>query len=54
MIEICEKFRITHQNSTAYHPQMNRVIEDANKNIDKSFRKMIDNHLSWHGMLSYA
>ena len=41
---ICEQFKITHQNSTAYHPQMNGVVEAANKNIKKILRKMIDNH----------
>lgn len=31
--EICEKFKITHNNSTPYQPQMNGVFEAANKNI---------------------
>ncbi|XP_055824446.1 uncharacterized protein LOC129892969 [Solanum dulcamara] len=44
MEEICEQFKINHQNSTVYHPQMNEAVEAANKNIKKILRKMIDNH----------
>ncbi|XP_049406285.1 uncharacterized protein LOC125869934 [Solanum stenotomum] len=44
MKEICEQFKITHQNSTAYRPQMNGVVEVANQNIKKILRKIIDNH----------
>ncbi|XP_015161420.1 uncharacterized protein K02A2.6-like [Solanum tuberosum] len=43
MKEICEQFKITHRNSTAYRPQMNGAVEAANKNIKKILRKMIDN-----------
>ncbi|XP_015169543.1 uncharacterized protein K02A2.6-like [Solanum tuberosum] len=42
--EICEQFKITHRNSTAYRPQMNGVVEAANKNIKRILRKMIDNY----------
>ncbi|XP_049342867.1 uncharacterized protein LOC125807104 [Solanum verrucosum] len=54
MREICEQFKITHRNSTAYRPQMNGAVEAANKNIKKILRKMIDNRRGWHEMLSYA
>ncbi|XP_015169038.1 uncharacterized protein [Solanum tuberosum] len=54
MREICEQFKITHRNSTAYLPQMNGVVEATNKNIKKILRKMIDNHRGWHEMLPYA
>ncbi|XP_015169223.1 uncharacterized protein K02A2.6-like [Solanum tuberosum] len=54
MREICEKFKITHGNSTAYRPQMNGAVEAANKNIKKILRKMIDNRRGWHEMLPYA
>ncbi|XP_015166669.1 uncharacterized protein [Solanum tuberosum] len=33
---------------------MNGVVEAANKNIKKIFRKVIDNHKGWHEMLPYA
>ncbi|XP_049378087.1 uncharacterized protein LOC125842831 [Solanum stenotomum] len=54
MKEIYEQFKITHRNSTAYRPQMNGVVEAANKNIKKILRKIIDNHKGWHEMLPYA
>ena len=54
MRELCEQFEVTHQNSTAYRPQMNGAVEAANKNIKKILRKMIDNHRGWHEMLSYT
>ncbi|XP_016559372.2 uncharacterized protein K02A2.6-like [Capsicum annuum] len=52
MKEICEQFKITHRNSTAYHPQMNGVVEAYNKNINKIIRKMVDSHRSWHDIFS--
>ena len=42
--DICEQFKVTHRNSTAYSPQMNRAVEAYNKNIKKILRKIIDNH----------
>nr|XP_004247255.1 uncharacterized protein LOC101260174 [Solanum lycopersicum] len=42
MKEICEQFKIIHQRSTAYRPQMNVVLEAAYKNIKKVLRKMTD------------
>ena len=44
MRDICEQFKITHRNSTVYRPQMNGVVEAANKNIKKILRKMIYNN----------
>ncbi|XP_015075546.1 uncharacterized protein K02A2.6-like [Solanum pennellii] len=43
MKEICEQFKITHRNSTAYRSQMNGVVEAANKkDIEKnSYRTTI-------------
>ncbi|XP_015057541.1 uncharacterized protein LOC107003772 [Solanum pennellii] len=54
MREICEQFKITHRNSTAYRPQINGAVEVANKNIKKILRKMIDKHRGLHEMLPYA
>ncbi|XP_015084160.1 uncharacterized protein LOC107027527 [Solanum pennellii] len=31
--DTCEQFKITHGTSTAYRPQMNEDVDDANKNI---------------------
>ncbi|XP_015072571.1 uncharacterized protein LOC107016691 [Solanum pennellii] len=53
MKEICEQFKITHCNSTAYHPQMNGFVEDGNKNIKRILRKMIENYKCWHEYFPY-
>nr|XP_016492595.1 PREDICTED: uncharacterized protein LOC107812075 [Nicotiana tabacum] len=54
MQEICDKFKITHQNPTPYRPHMNGAVETANKNIQKILRKMIDNYRHWHEKLPFA
>ncbi|XP_070032289.1 uncharacterized protein [Nicotiana tomentosiformis] len=51
---MCEIFKIKHQNSTAYMPQMNGAVEAANKNIKKTLRKMVDNYKQWHEKLPFA
>ncbi|PKI63993.1 hypothetical protein CRG98_015606 [Punica granatum] len=38
--ELCAQFKIRHRNSTPYRPQMNGVVEVANKNIKKIIEKM--------------
>ncbi|XP_070032572.1 uncharacterized protein [Nicotiana tomentosiformis] len=43
MKAMCETFKIKHQNSTAYRPQMNGAVEAANKNINKILSKIVDN-----------
>ncbi|XP_070040521.1 uncharacterized protein [Nicotiana tomentosiformis] len=35
-------------------PQMNGAVEDANKNIKKILRKMVDNYKQWHKKLPFA
>ena len=40
MKEMCEDFKIQHHNSTPYRPKMNRVVEAANKNIEKIVQKI--------------
>ncbi|XP_075081820.1 uncharacterized protein LOC142166439 [Nicotiana tabacum] len=54
MIEISEKFRIIHRNSTAYRPQMNGAVEVANNNIKRILRMMVDNHTQWYEKLPFA
>ncbi|XP_070041080.1 uncharacterized protein [Nicotiana tomentosiformis] len=44
---------IKHQNSTAYRPQMNGVVEATNKNIKKILRKMVDNYKQWNEKLQF-
>ncbi|XP_070049950.1 uncharacterized protein [Nicotiana tomentosiformis] len=54
MRSICETFKIKHKYSTAYKPQMNGVVEAANKKIKKILRKMVDNHKQWHNKLPFS
>ncbi|XP_049364753.1 uncharacterized protein LOC125829589 [Solanum verrucosum] len=54
MRSLCEKFKISHRNSTIYRPQMNEVVEAPNKNIKRILRKIVDNHRHWHEKLSFA
>nr|XP_033512280.1 uncharacterized protein LOC117276964 [Nicotiana tomentosiformis] len=35
-------------------PQMNGVVEAANKNIKKILRKMVDNYKKWHEKLPFS
>ncbi|XP_070057517.1 uncharacterized protein [Nicotiana tomentosiformis] len=43
--------KIEHRDATAYRPQMNGVVEAANKNIKKILRKMVDNYKQWNEKL---
>ncbi|XP_070005024.1 uncharacterized protein [Nicotiana sylvestris] len=54
MGEICEQFKIMHQNSTRYRPKANGVVEAANKNIKNILRKMIQSSRQWHEKLPFA
>ncbi|XP_071939190.1 uncharacterized protein [Coffea arabica] len=48
---LCEQFKIKYQNSTLYRPQMNGVVEAANKNLKKIISKMTERHRDWHEKL---
>ncbi|XP_009803704.2 uncharacterized protein [Nicotiana sylvestris] len=54
MKAMCETFKIRHKNSTSYRPQMNGVVEAANKNIKKILRKTVDNYKQWQEKLPFA
>nr|XP_009628404.1 uncharacterized protein LOC104118765 [Nicotiana tomentosiformis] len=54
MKAMCETFKIKHQNSTAYRPQMNRAVEVANKNIKKILRKMVDKYKQWYEKIPFS
>ncbi|XP_075086258.1 uncharacterized protein LOC142168970 [Nicotiana tabacum] len=54
MKAMCETFNIKYRNTTSYRPQMNGVVEAANKNIKKILRKMVDNYKKWHEKLLFA
>nr|XP_027124178.1 uncharacterized protein LOC113740861 [Coffea arabica] len=49
-----EQFKIRHRNSAIYRPQMNGVVETANKNLKKNIHKMTEAHWDWHEKLPYA
>jgi len=54
MIEkLCQQFKIEHQNSVPYHPQMNGAVKAANKNINKILVKMTDKYKDWHDFLPF-
>ena len=41
---LCVQFKIKHQNSTIYRPQMNRAVEATNKNLKKIICKITERH----------
>ena len=55
MIEqLCQQFKIEHQNLVPYRPQMNGMVEIAKKNLKKILVKMIDTYKDWHEFLPFA
>ena len=54
MGEMCEEFKIQHDNSTPYRPKMNEAVEATNKNIKKIIQKMTVSYKDWHKMLPFA
>jgi len=54
MKELCDDFKIEHHNSSPYRPQMNGVVEAANKYINKIVQKMVVTYKDWHEMLPFA
>ena len=55
MIEqLFQQFKIEHRILVPYCPQMNGVVEFANKNIKKILVKMIDTYKDWHEFLPFT
>ncbi|XP_048133083.1 uncharacterized protein LOC125314571 [Rhodamnia argentea] len=52
--EVLGEFRVRHLNSSPYRPQMNGVVEAANKNIKKIMSKTAENYRDWHERLPYT
>ena len=52
--QLYQHFKIKHRNSVPYCPQMNGVVESANKNIKKILVKMTDIYKDWHEYLPFA
>ena len=42
--QLCQQFKIEHKNSVHYRPQMNGLVEVANKNIKKILVKMTNTY----------
>lgn len=42
--ELCKDFKIEHHNSSAYRPEMDGVVEAANKNIKRIVHKMVQTY----------
>lgn len=54
MKELCRSFKIDQDNSSPYRPEMNGIVEAANKNINKIMQNMVETYKDWHKMLSFA
>ena len=55
MIEqLCQQFKIKHQNLVLYRPQMNGVVKAANKDIKKIFIKMTNTYKDCHEFFPFA
>ena len=52
--QLYEQFKIEHKNSIPCRPQMNGVVEAANKNIKKILVKITDTYKDWQEYLPYA
>ncbi|XP_039173722.1 uncharacterized protein LOC120296127 [Eucalyptus grandis] len=52
--ELFREFKIKHLNSSPYRPQMNGVVEAANKNIKKILANTTENYRDWHDRLPFA
>ena len=52
--QLCQQFKIVHQNLVTYRPQMNGIVEIANKSIKKILVKMTDTYKDWHEFLPFA
>lgn len=52
--QLCQQFKIVHWDSTPYRPQMNRVVEAANKNVKKILAKITSTFKYWHDYLPFA
>jgi len=54
IVKLYSKWKIDHFNSSPYKPNMNGVVEAANKNLKKIIQNMVVTYKDWHEMLSYA
>lgn len=54
MLELLQKYHITHQKSSPYRSQTNGAVEAANKNVKVILEKMVDTYKDWPEKLPYA
>ena len=53
IVELYIKYTVNHLNSPPYRPKMNGVVEAANKNIKKIFKKMVVIYKDWNEGLNF-
>lgn len=54
MKEMCENFKVEHHSSSPYRPEINSVVEAANKNIKNIIQKMVVTYKDWYEMLPFS
>ena len=51
---LIQEYGIQHRRSSTYRPQTNGTVEDANKNIKRILRKMVETFWDWSEKLPFA
>ena len=55
MINLCHKYHISLNHSTAYYPQGNGLAKSSNKSLVRIIKKLLeDNKRAWHTKLKYS
>lgn len=55
MVEFCRKYHIILGHSTAYHPQVNGLVESSNKSLVNIIKKLLEiNKKSWNNRLVHV
>ena len=54
MDTLVQEYGIQHHRSSAYRPQTNGAVEDANKNIKRILRKMVETSKDWSEKLPFV
>ena len=51
---LLKEYKIEHHRSSPYRPQVNGVVEAANKNVKRILSKMLENYRDWSEYLQFA
>ena len=51
---LLQRYSIQHHRSSVYRPQTNRAVEDANKNVKRISRRMVESSWDWSEKLPLA